>query len=133
MKLVLIGLLMGTALCANAFGQSRVPVPDRNTINNPSSNGQTLGPGDSGAYSHSVSGQILTVDAAENSMVVNLQGKRMQLFIEKDTRLRADKNTDLAGKTAISVADYKPGQTVKIIYRIVDSKILEVKLKRPKS
>jgi hypothetical protein len=133
MKLVLIGLLLGTALCANAFGQSRVPVPDRNTINNPSSNEQTLGPGDSGAYSHSVSGQIVTVDAAENAMVVNVQGKRMQLFIEKDTRLRADKNTDLAGKTDISVADYKPGQTVKIIYRIVDSKILEVKLKRPKS
>ena len=133
MKLVLIGLLMATALCVNAFGQSRVPVPDRNTINSASSNGQTMGPGDSGAYSHSVSGQIVTVDAAENAMVVNLQGKRMQLFIEKDTRLRADKNTDLAGKTDISVADYKPGQTVKIIYRIVDSKILEVKLKRPKS
>jgi hypothetical protein len=137
MKLVLVGLLLGTALCVNALGQgSRVPVPERNPINNPSangSNGQTLGPGESGAYSHSVSGQVLTVDSAGNSMVVNLQGKRMQLLIQKDTRLRADKNTELAGKTDISVADYKPGQTVKVIYRIADSKILEIKLKRPKS
>jgi hypothetical protein len=47
--------------------------------------------------------------------------------------MRADKNTDLGGKADLSLADYKPGQTVKIIYRVSDNKTLEMRLRRPKS
>jgi hypothetical protein len=65
--------------------------------------------------------------------MVNLRGKRVEFLIQKDTRMRADKNTDLGGKADLSLADYKPGQTVKIIYRVSDNKTLEMRLRRPKS
>jgi hypothetical protein len=133
MKLLLIGCLLGTAFYANALGQGRVAVPDRASVTNTSAAAQTMGTGDPTIYSRSVNGQILSLDTADNSVVVNVQGKRVQFLMQKDTRMRADKSTELAGKTDISLADYKPGQTVKIIYRVSDNKTLEVRLRRPKS
>ncbi|HMJ26878.1 MAG TPA: hypothetical protein VK475_13665 [Pyrinomonadaceae bacterium] len=133
MRFLLIGFLLGTALCANAFGQGRIATPERPTINSSTSTAQSMGDGDSGVYSQSVTGQVVSLDPTDNSLVVNLKGKQVTVLIQKDTRMRADKNTDLADKAGISLADYKPGQMVKIIYRVSDNKTLEVRLKRPKS
>jgi hypothetical protein len=133
MRLLLIGFLLGTALGINAFGQGRIVASERPTINTSTSTAESMGAGESGVYSRSATGQIVSLDPADNSLVVNLKGKQQVLLIEKDTRMRADKNTDLGDKTGLSLADYKRGQTVKIIYRVSDNKILEVRLKRPKS
>lgn len=133
MKSLLISLMFAIALCVNAFGQGRVVVPERPSITNTSSRADSMGAGDSGVYSKSLTAQVLSLNPVDNSMVVNLHGKQVEFLIQKDTRLRADKNTDLGGKTDIALADYKPGQTVKIIYRVADNKTLEIRLKRPKS
>lgn len=133
MKILLSGFLLGTALCAAAFGQGRVVVPERTTVTNTTAVAGTMGSGDPAIYSQSLTAQILALDPVANSVVVNLNGKRVQFLIQKDTRMRADKNTDLAGKADLSLADYKAGQTVKIIYRVSDNKTLEMRLRRPKS
>ena len=134
MKVLLSGLLLGTALCASAFGQGRaVAVPERTSVTNPANSSQSMGAGDPAIYSQSIIAQILSLDPDGNSVMVNLHGKRVEFLIQKDTRMRADKNTDLGGKPDLSLADYKPGQTVKIIYRVSDNKTLEMRLRRPKS
>ena len=133
MKSLFIGFLLLTAGGASVFGQGRIAAPERPITSNTSSPSQTMGTGDQDIYSHSLTAQILSLDPVANSVVVDSRGKRLQFLVQKDTRMRADKNTDLAGKTDLSLADYKAGQTVKIIYRVADGKLLEVRLKRPKS
>lgn len=135
MKLLFSGFLIATALGAGAFAQGRVvAAPERPSLanNNAPTTSQTMGAADPAVYSQSLTALILSLDPDANALVINLHGKRVQFLVEKDTRLRADKNTELAGKTDLSLADYKPGQTVKIIYRVEDYKPLEVRLKRPK-
>jgi hypothetical protein len=54
-------------------------------------------------------------------------------MIDDAARIMADKHTDLDGRKDLSLGDYKPGQTVKVSCRVSDRRVLEVRLKRPKS
>jgi hypothetical protein len=83
-------------------------------------------------YSRSLTGKVLDVNGVDNLITVEVaKVGRFQFFVDKNTRLRADKKTELAGKKDLSLTDYKPSQTVKLTFRVEDNKVLEVRLKPP--
>ena len=60
-------------------------------------------------------------------------GKRVRIVLNNKTRLRADKQTELADRKMISLTDFKPGHTVKITYFVQSGAVTEVRLRRAKS
>lgn len=129
MRKLLAAMLLVIGLSALAFAQrdegrnapSRaggqpmvVPGPDR----------------DSQPYSRSMTGKVLKVSADENLIIIDSpKVGAIRFALNKDVRTRADKNTDLADRRDISLADYQPGQIVKVTYRLSDNKVLEIRLK----
>ena len=116
-----------------AFGASASAQVDRSrsaTKNNPmeekSDDGQP--------YSRSVIGKILVINAENGSVAIESSRKgRLEFLVDKKTKMKADKNTDLAENKSISLNDYKPGDPVKIVYRVSDNKVLELRLRRPEN
>lgn len=85
---------------------------------------------DSQPYSRSMTGKVLKVSTVENVIVIDApKAGAVKFALNKDVRTRADKNTDLADRKDISLTDYKPGQLVKVTYRLSDYKVLEIRLK----
>jgi hypothetical protein len=129
MRKVLAATLLVMGLSAMAFAQQDegrnapgraggqpmvVPGPDRDSL----------------PYSRSMTGKLLRVSADENVIVIDApKAGPVKFALNKDIRTRADKNTDLANHRDISLADYKPGQIVKLTYRLADYKLLEIRLK----
>ena len=71
---------------------------------------------DKAPYSRSLVGKILSVDLASGSVVIeNSRKARMEFTVDQKSRMRADRNIDLAGRTNLSLVDYKPGNPVKLI------------------
>jgi hypothetical protein len=60
-------------------------------------------------------------------------GKRHEFTVERTTKLKADKKTELAGKKKIELKDLKSGYNVKIKYRAADQKLVEVRVVRSKA
>jgi hypothetical protein len=85
---------------------------------------------DNRPYSRAIIGKVVSVDTENNEIVVD-QPKvgAIRFALSKNTRIKADKNTGLADRRDISLADYKPGQIVKVTYRLADNKVLEIRLK----
>lgn len=114
-----------------AFGASAYAQVDRSrssTKNNPMEEKSD----DDQPYSRSVTGKILAVNAENSSVAIESTKKgRMEFVVDKKTKMKADKNTGLAGNKSISLSDYKPDDPVKIVYRVSDNKALEVRLRRP--
>lgn len=100
------------------------PSPIRDTIRN-----SALTPGE-----QSLEGQVVRVSAADNLLVVEQKktGKLYNIRLDQATKLKADKQTELAGREGLGVADFKPGQTVRITYAFPGPKVLEVRLRRKK-
>jgi hypothetical protein len=100
---------------ARAGGQLMVtPGPDR----------------DAQPYSRTMTGKVLKFSAEENLLIIDSpKVGALRFALNKSVRTRADKNTDLADRRDISLADYKPGQIVKVTYRLSDNKVLEIRLK----
>lgn len=85
---------------------------------------------DNRPYSRSTMGKVLKVNADEHFIVIDEpKGGPITFIVDKNTRIKADKKTELGSKKNLKLADYQPGQTVKIIYRIEDRRALEVRLK----
>jgi len=85
---------------------------------------------DPAPYSHSVTGKVLQVSTADHSLVVELRDSGpVKFIVDEKARKTADKKIELAGKKDLTFADYKPGQTVRVTYRIADNKVLEVRVK----
>lgn len=122
--LLIIGMLV-------AFGVSASAQMDRSrsaTKNNPMEEKSD----DNQPYSRSVTGKILAVNAENSSVAIESPKKgRLEFLVDKKTKMKADKNTTLAESKSISLNDYKPGDPVKILYRVSDNKALELRLKRP--
>jgi hypothetical protein len=89
---------------------------------------------DNQPYSRSVTGKILAVNAENSSVAIESSKKgRLEFIVDKKTKMKADKDTGLAENKNISLNDYKPGDPVKIVYRVSDNKVLELRLKRPEN
>jgi hypothetical protein len=127
-KLIVAALLvMGLSAVALAQQNEGRNAPARST------GGVLIAPApdtDNRPYSRAFTGRVLTVNTETNEIVVE-QPKvgAIRLALNKSTRIKADKNTDLADRRDLSLADYKPGQTVKVTYRLSDNKVLEIRLK----
>ncbi len=82
----------------------------------------------------SLEGRIVAVNAKENRFVVEQQQskKRFNIPLNPKTELRADKQTELAGRKNLTIADFKPGQLIKVIYTLGPT-VVEVRLRRDKT
>ena len=87
---------------------------------------------DPARYSESVTGTLLTTPAAGGTIAIQRADKSQLSFrIDNTARVRADKDTPLAGKKDLTINDYRPGDLVKVTYRLADNRVLEIRLKRP--
>ena len=123
-------LLMGLSVVA--FGQQN----EGRYAPNPAAGRVLIAPvadTDNRPYSRAIVGKVVSVDTEKNEIVVD-QPKTgaIRFALNKNTRIKADKNTGLGDRRDISLADYKPGQIVKVTYRVDDNKILEIRLKTAK-
>jgi hypothetical protein len=80
-------------------------------------------------------GEIARVDPTDNTVVVKeaKTGRQLSFHLAKGTRLKADKQTELAGHKRLSLADFKAGHFVKLTYRVRDGKPLELRLRSHKA
>lgn len=80
---------------------------------------------------HSMDCKIIDIDTDYGTIAVeDKKGNRMQFIINKKTRLKADKQTDLADKKKIELADFKNGQRVTVTFQLGGKTATEVKLRR---
>ena len=85
-------------------------------------------------YSRSVTGKILAVNAENSSVAIESSKKeRLEFVVDKKTKMKADRDTGLADNKSISLSDYKPGDPVKIVFRVSDNKVLELRLRHPEN
>jgi hypothetical protein len=123
-------------ISATAAAQGRIvapanPTPDFNRTSDPML--ERMGR-DPAFYSRSVTGAILKLDNNAGVLMIGKPDKSELAFVVDDkARLKADRETSLAGRKDLSLSDYRPGQTVKVVYRVADNKVLELRLKRPKN
>ena len=129
MSKLLVSLLFVCGCCTLALAQMN---EGRNAPARPGSLTVEVPSGEIRAYSRTVTGKVLRVETEDNVLVIeDLNGKPVHVILSKDTRLKADKKTELADKHDLTLADYKAGQFVKLTLRIEDNKVLEVRLKPP--
>lgn len=86
------------------------------------------------AIKHSMEGQIVRVSTADRKLVIEeVKSKKFyNILLHGDTKLKADKHTELAGLDKLSVSDFKPGHRVKITYAGLGPKVLTVRLLKKK-
>ena len=130
MKKLFVTILFVLAMSVAAFSQAREGVradPRPGSITTAESTGAVR------QYSKSITGKLLRVDADNNEIIVqDVKTGQRRYLVEKDTRIKADKKTELGDKKDIKLADYKEGETVKLTIRLQDGKLLEVRLKETK-
>jgi hypothetical protein len=127
MRKVLLGCVLFITTAAAALAQGPLvsklpqPTPDR------------ASPDDVQPYSRTMTGKVSEVSDGGKAIVVRWSdGTRSKYFVSDRTRLRADKETTLAGRKDLTLADYQPGQTVTLTLRNSDRQLLEVRLRRAK-
>ena len=138
MRLLLIFVLLAVC-CGLAVAQSNSgPPPPPVSVTNGSS--PTTPPslmermGRDPAFPTRVTGTVLAIDRTRGLMMIELADKSQLTFVvDSRVRARADKDTALAGRKDLALSDYKPGQLVKVSYRVEDNKAVEIRLKRGKS
>jgi hypothetical protein len=140
MRLLLICAIVvvawGVAVAQVAKSGGGVPVVGVNTggpVTPPNPLFERMGK-DPSVYSRSVTGTIVTLDSTRGSLVLEGADKTQLTFVvDSKVRVRADKDTAMAGRKDLSLSDYNPGQFVRVTYRVADNKALEVRLKRARS
>jgi hypothetical protein len=121
-------LIIGMLLALGASASAQMDRSRSATKNNPMEDKSD----DNQPYSRSVTGKILAVNAENSSVAIESSKKgRLEFVVDKKTKMKADKNTGLAENKSISLNDYKPGDPVKIVYRVSDNKVLELRLRHP--
>lgn len=86
------------------------------------------------AVTRTLTGKIVKIDAAKNSLLVeDDNGKRHEFKLSKDTRFKADKKTELEGRKHIALGDFEEGAPVRITYLASGDTATEVRLRRVKS
>lgn len=127
MRLLLICVVV-VAACGAASAQE--------IIGGPSMPDPIVGrtPGDPPVYSRSVTGTVLSVDGTRRYLTIERADRsRLTFAVDQKLRARADKGTVLAGRKGLALRDYQPGHIVKVSYRVEDKKIIEIRLKGPKT
>jgi len=133
MRPLIYAALLVLGLSASAFAQANEGVRLGNAERRGDATTDTATRIDPRAYSRSLTAKVLTINKEEKSVTVrDPKGHSYIFYIDKDTRLRADKNTVLANRKDLSLGDYEAGQMVKITFRIEDSRTLELRLKQNK-
>ena len=97
-------------------------------------NPATTNPNDTGMTTYrSVTGTIVELNPSENSVSVKNKkdGKVTIFLIVPKTKIKAEKNTELADKKNIKLEDFKPGETVEVSYSASGS-VTELRLKHDK-
>lgn len=85
------------------------------------------------AVTRSLTGSVVEVKAADHLIVVeDNNGQRHEFRVGDDAKLKADKKTELAGKSNLSLGDFQTGQTVRITYLASGRTATEVRLRRAK-
>ena len=132
-------MLRFLAVVAMVFAFSLVAFAQRSEVNS-SSAPITGGPelstfsAEPHIYSRSVTGKVLKVDAADQSIMIEIRNSPAAKYIVGGkARMTAGKQTALTGRKNLSLDDFKPGQKVKIVLSVPDNKVLEVHLKSPKN
>src|SRR2546423_4750070 len=108
--LLLISFLL--LLTAGAQAQTGRPAPERSTPEvRTSSYPDSIPSTDSPYHTQTISAKVVRISERERALVVeNKDGQKVKFVVNKKTRLRADKQTELADRKTISLADFKPGQ-----------------------
>jgi hypothetical protein len=74
-------------------------------------------------------GKITAIDAAANFVTVeDKKGKAFTFKIAGESKLKADKWSELGEKKKLALSDFQVGQKVKVVYRESDSMAMELKL-----
>jgi hypothetical protein len=123
-------LVLAFAWPVFAFAQgsgSTAPTTGPRTI------GGDMGEAPAFAVTRTLTGKIVGIEAAQNLLVVEDDGgKRHNFKLSKDTRFRADKNTELQGRKHLSLSNFDVGAAVKITYLASGDTATEVRLRRVK-
>ena len=115
------------ALACPSYGQRGTPGVNPNTSG---TNTMRSGPEHDIPRFHALDCKIIGVDTDYGTIAVeDKKGNKMQFIINKKTRLKADKLTELADKKKIELADFKDGQRVTVLFQLGDKIATEVKLR----
>lgn len=74
-------------------------------------------------------GRITGINAAANLLAVeDKEGKVFTFKIVAESKLKADKKSELGERKNLTLNDFQVGQPVKVVYRETDSAAMELKL-----
>jgi hypothetical protein len=120
-------------LSSPARAQRMSPPP--NNPNNPNPRTYTEHTGSEGSpfKTRTVAGELVEVKADSNSISLKgKDGKVLAFDLDPKTKLKADKNTELADKKSIELGDFQAGQSVEVTIDIASHRVSELRLKRQK-
>jgi hypothetical protein len=129
--------LLVVLFASAAHAQGRVTSPS--TVTSPNATGHYSIPSNDDAIkrdrTRSFVGQIAALNVNGNSLAIKdlKTGKEIEFSLDAETKLRADKQTELAGRKNLTLADFKRGQTVRLTYRVRDAKPVEMRLRADKN
>lgn len=124
-------------LLASAAHAQRVT--STSPVNPPNSTGAYSMPSNDDAIrrnqTRSFVGQIAAIRVSDNSLAIKdaKSGKQIEFSLDAGTKLSADKQSELAGRKNLTLADFKPGQVVRLTYRVRDAKPVELRLRADKN
>lgn len=128
-RTILAGSILLLLLCAAPLAAQGVRPTSPDTDNHTP---ESLTTSDPPYYQrYKLTGEITRVDPDNNNVVVreSKTGANYTFHVNKDTLLRADEKTELAGRKHLSIADFKAGRPVRVTVRAADRKLLEVRLR----
>ena len=78
-----------------------------------------------------LTGEITAVLPSKGAVFIrdDRNGKSYEFFLTRETRLRADKGTELAARKNLSLSDFKAGQAVRLKFRLADAEPVELRLR----
>lgn len=135
-KFVLPGSLFLCALAAAPAARGQVAHPAPYSTSLPEESYARMGSDDSRliAATGELTGEVTGVLAAKNAVLVrdDKTGKNYEFFVTGETRLRADKGTQLAALRKLSLSDFRAGQIVRLKFRLADAETVELRLRADK-
>ena len=116
-------------LCAVLFGVSAPAFAQGSR----SSGGPSSDYGDFSVL-RNVTGVLISADEKEGTLVVKPDGaeESVSFKVMGKIRLGAEKKTALSGRKGLALADFEPGQAVKVTFRATDLTAVEMRLRAPR-
>lgn len=81
------------------------------------------------AVTRTIIAKIAEVNVEAGTLVLETDGKFAKIRIDRGTKLKADKKTELGSKKRLSLADFAVGQTVRVTFIPSEDRIIEVRLR----